>query len=131
MKEYPCLIAMSNIIVYSTGTDLRSIYNAINALTEYDFLTSTDYNLFVSKMMLLLNCYTKHLWKGKPIDENLITSVMYELTDSPAYANFSVLGRVPMFDDFDIYMTGGRLLVDKAEYKNIFVELLNSLAVRG
>lgn len=131
IKEYPCLVAMSNLIVHSMCTDIRSIYNTLNSITEYDFASSTDYNLYVSKMMLLLNCYTAHFWNHTEVTEKFLPRVMFELTDSQMYLNFAVLGRVPFFADYDEYMSGGKMLVDNAKYRNIFVHLLDELALRG
>lgn len=131
IREYPCLVAMSNLIVHSMCVDIRSVYNMLNSITEYAVGTSTDYNLYVSKMMLLLNCYTPHFWNHTEITEKFLPRLMFELTDSQMYLNFAVLGRVPQFADYDEYMSGGKMLVDNAKYRNIFIHLLDELALRG
>lgn len=131
LKLYTSLVGMASIVVHSVLTDIRSVYNTLNALTESDFASVTDYNLYLSKMMLLLNCYTAHKWNGAEITEKYLPQVMYGLTDSQMYLNFAVVGRIPYFPDYDTYMDGGKLLVDNKKYRDYFVQILNELAIRG
>lgn len=131
LKQYSSLVGLASIIVHSVSTDIRSVYNTLNALTESDFASVTDYNIYLSKMMLLLNCYTVHKWNRTEITERYFPQVLYGLTDAPMYLDLAVVGRIPCFPDYDAWMDNGKLLVDNKKYRDWFVQILNELAIRG
>lgn len=131
LKEYSSVVAMSHIIVHSMSTDYRGILNTLNRLTPDDFENDMVYNLYLSKVLLLLNNFVSHFWNSTEINENTITNYMCVLTGEDFYRGIDVIGRVPCFPDYDHFMDAGTLFVNDKRYKNIFVQLLNDLAVRG
>lgn len=131
LKEYSSVVAMSHIIVHSMSTDYRGILNTLNRLTPDDFENDMIYNLYLSKVLLLLNNFVSHFWNSTEINEKTITNYMCVLTGEDFYRGIDVIGRVPCFPDYDHFMDTGTLFVNDKRYKNIFVQLLNDLAVRG
>ena len=131
LREYSSLVAMAHIILHSMGTDYRAILNTLNALTPDDFENDMTYNLYLSKVMLILNNFVSHFWNSTEINEKTIISYMCTLTGEDFYRNIDVLGRVPAFPDYDRYMDAGALFVSNKSYKNIFIQLLNDIATRG
>lgn len=131
LKEYSSLVAMAHIILHSMGTDYRAILNTLNALTPDDFENDMTYNLYLSKVMLILNNFVSHFWNSTEVNEKTIISYMCTLTGEDFYRNIDVLGRVPAFPDYDRYMDAGALFVSNKSYKNVFIQLLNDIATRG
>ena len=54
-----------------------------------------------------------------------------DLTQESLYRNLSVLGRIPMFHDYDEFMSDGKLLVQEKKYTDVFIEILNDIAAKG
>lgn len=131
IKSYPCLVGMSNYIVHSIPTDTRGLINCINMLTPEDFDTDTSYNVYLSKAMFLLNIYLSHFWKNVEITERNVMDYLCDLTQESLYRNLTVLGRIPMFHDYDEFMSDGKLLVQEKKYTDIFIEVLNDIAAKG
>lgn len=131
IKMYPCLVGMSNYIIHSIPTDTRGLINCINMLTPEDFDTETSYSVYLSKAMFVLNMYLSHFWKNVEITEKNVMDYLCDLTQDTVYRNLTVLGRIPMFHDYDEFMSNGKLLVHEKKYSNIFVELLNDIAAKG
>lgn len=131
IKMYPCLVGMSNYVIHSIPTDTRGLINCINMLTPEDFDTETSYSVYLSKAMFVLNMYLSHFWKNVEITEKNVMDYLCDLTQDAVYRNLTVLGRIPMFHDYDEFMSNGKLLVQEKKYSNIFVELLNDIATKG
>lgn len=131
LRKYQSLIAMSNIAIHSVMTDYRSIVNTLNAITPDDFDSVMDYNLYLSKVMFLLNNFTSHFWNSTELNEKTLLSYMADLTGEDFYKDIAVLGRIPHMDDYDEYMDSGALFVSTKKYSPLFITLLNELASRG
>lgn len=131
LKEYSCLVAMSNYIIHSMQTDSRSVINNLNMLTPDCFSNATDYSIYMSRVLLLLNCFKSHFNKGTEINEKTVLRYMMELTGDGMYNSLSVIGRIPEFNDYDEYMNNGKLLVMNSNHCKSFVQLWNSIAAKG
>lgn len=131
LKEYSSLVSMAHIIIHSMMTDYRSILNTINQLTPDDFENDMTYNLYMTKVMLLLNNYTPHYWNSTEINESTVLNYMCTLTEEDIYQGLDVAGRIPALPDYDTLMDSGALLVSKKSYQSLYIQLLNTIATRG
>lgn len=131
LKNYPCLVFMSHLVVHSMGTDARALYNTIFELSEGCFASQTDFNMYMSKAVLLLNCFRPNRWNNTEVNEKSILHILHTLADADMLLNLSVLGKIPYLKDYEEYMSNGKLLVDNKAYRNMFIDLLDELAVRG
>lgn len=131
VKEYTCLVAMSNYVVHCMHTDTRAVLDTINLLTPDMFSNNTDYTVYMSKMLILLTAFRSHFWNNMEVNESTVTSYMAALTDDQMYLSLAVMGRLPEFADYDYYMSDGRLLTMNPNYVGHFVGLWNTIAEKG
>ena len=122
---------MSNYIIHSTATDYRAIVNLVNMLTPEDFATNTDFSLYMTKLMFLLNQFKTHFWNNVEINERNLNQYMIDMTGDDMYRSLTAVGRIPEFNDYDEFMSEGNLLIDNKNYTDIFIELLNNIAAKG
>lgn len=131
LKEYSCLVTMSNIIMHCLQTDLRSIFNTVNILAPDSFSSDTEYSVYMSKTLLLLNNYVPHVLNGKEMNESNLLSFMCDLTGDNLYTALSIIGRVPSLSQYDNCMMDGNLIVMNSALKGIFINLWNNIAQKG
>lgn len=101
LHTWPILIATASDIVHVMGNDLNSIFNNINLLCDDAFEDTSDFQMYIPKMGIVLNnTVACRVAKRDACAEN-IRGIMVALTGDSSYEDYAVYGEVPHIENMN------------------------------
>lgn len=126
LKAFSPLISMASTIIHVMNNDMNALFNLVTMVDPDNFEDRTDYQLYVSKIAVVLNACLDSKWNNTPINAKSLVKVLIAMTDDDSFDDYMVLGEVPFIGNYNSIIEETDLPANK-EYSQYYLQLLRQL----